>query len=56
MCNSDSGIGTRIGIPEIFRAYGIEIGIESKACIFEGGIGIGIESESTFAGIAHHWC
>ncbi len=24
MCNSDCGIGTQIGIPGIFRAYGIE--------------------------------
>ena len=33
MCNSNSGIGTGIGIPGIFRAYGIGIGIESKAKI-----------------------
>ncbi len=31
MCNSDSRIGTGIEIPGIFRAYGIGIGIESKA-------------------------
>ncbi len=67
MCISDSGIG----IPGIFRAYGIGIGIESKAKItwwnwnsrteLESELnqralpGIGIELESTFAGIAHNW-
>ncbi len=45
-------IGTGIGIPGIFRAYGIGMWIESKAkitlnqaYIFKGGIGIGIESK-----------
>ncbi len=36
MCNSNSGIGTGIGIPVIFRAYGIGIRIESKAKIILG--------------------
>ncbi len=57
MCNSDSGIGTGIVIPGIFRAYGIGIRIESKAkitwwnwnrnraYIYKDGIGIGIESK-----------
>ncbi len=45
-CNSDSGIRTGIGIPEIFRAYGIGIEIESKAKITKlesKFLGIGIE-------------
>ncbi len=40
MCNSNSGIGTGIGIPGISRAYGIGIRID----IFKGGIGIHSET------------
>ena len=49
MCNSNSRSGTGIGIPGNFRAYGIGNWIK-RLCS-----GIGIESELTFAGIAHHW-